>query len=54
MATTLIEQAASVENGLAQRFLWLIPEPSYSAFNTLEPADEDFVLYLSELTYFSM
>ena len=48
MAKALIEQSASVEKGLTQRFLWLIPEPSYSTFDTLEPADDDFVSHLSK------
>ena len=48
VARSLIEQPASIEKGLAQRFLWLIPEPSYSVFSSLEPANDTFVAHLSE------
>ena len=47
-ARDLIERPASVEKGLTQRFLWLIPEPSFSKFDSLEPANEEFVSHLSE------
>ena len=47
-ARDLIKHPASVEKGLTQRFLWLIPEPSFSKFDSLEPANEEFVSHLSE------
>ena len=42
VARTLIEQPGSIETGLAQRFLWLFPKPSYARFGTLEAVEKDF------------
>jgi len=39
---TLIEVAGNAEKGLTQRFLWLIPKPIYSNFDSLEPIDQTF------------
>jgi len=38
----LIEQSGSAEVGLAQRFLWIFPQPTYSHFDTLKPVDGQF------------
>ena len=45
VAKALIEQPP--DKGLAQRFLWIIPCPTYSKFETLEAPDEDFIQYMS-------
>ena len=42
VARMLIEQSASAEIGLIQRFLWCFPKPSYSKFATLQKVDKDF------------
>lgn len=42
VARTLIEQPGSIETGLAQRFLWSFPKPSYARFGTLEAVNKDF------------
>ena len=42
VARMLIEQSASAEIGLTQRFLWCFPKPSYSKFATLQKVDKDF------------
>lgn len=42
VAKSLWDQQASIEKGLPQRFLWLIPQPSFSTFELLEPIDETF------------
>lgn len=31
------------EKGVSQTFLWLIPKPVYSKFDSLQPTDKDFV-----------
>ena len=48
MAKSLIENPQAVEKGLVQRFLWIIPRPSYSAFTSLEPANSSFCKYLGK------
>ena len=48
VARTLIEQSASAEIGLTQRFLWCFPKPSYSKFSTLEKVDEEFTQKLGK------
>lgn len=45
VAKALIEQPP--DKGLAQRFLWIIPCPTYSNFEALEAPDEDFIQYMS-------
>lgn len=42
VARNLWDQQASIEKGLPQRFLWLIPQPHFSTFDSLEPIDDDF------------
>ena len=42
VARNLWDQQASIEKGLPQRFLWLIPQPYFSTFDSLEPIDEAF------------
>ena len=42
VARALIEQSGSTEIGLAQRILWVFPQPAYSRFNTLKPVDKIF------------
>ena len=51
VAKSLWDQQASIEKGLPQRFLWLIPQPSFSSFESLEPIDETF--YDSVGNYFN-
>ena len=46
VAKSLIELPQSVEKGLVQRFLWILPKPTYATFASLEPADEKFCDYL--------
>ena len=46
VARSLIELQQSVEKGLAQRFLWIMPKPTYSKFCSLESVDETFYEYL--------
>ena len=54
VARTLIEQSASAEIGLTQRFLWCFPKPSYSRFSTLEKVDDVFTQTLGKSTYMYM
>ena len=42
VARNLWDQQASIEKGLPQRFLWLIPQPYFSTFDSLELIDEAF------------
>lgn len=42
VARNLWDQQASIEKGLPQRFLWLIPQPYFPTFDSLEPIDEAF------------
>lgn len=42
VARNLIELQASVEKGPCQRFLWIIPQPTYGHFHSLKKADETF------------
>ena len=42
VARALIEQSGSTEIGLAQRILWIFPQPTYSRFSTLKPVDKTF------------
>ena len=46
VAITLVELPQSSEKGLVQRFLWILPKPSYATFASLEQADESFCKYL--------
>ena len=48
VARTLIEQSGSIETGLAQRFMWLFPKPSYAKFQDLEAVDEGFAKSLGK------
>ena len=48
IARSVIEQCGSAEIGLAQRFLWLFPQPAYSRFETLQPVKKEFTESLSE------
>jgi hypothetical protein len=48
VARHLIELPQAVEKGLVQRFLWIIPKPSFSTFDHLESADKVFTGYLVE------
>lgn len=56
VARNLWDQQASIEKGLPQRFLWLIPQPYFSTFDSLEPLDGDFYdslgKYVPRLTVF--
>ena len=49
VARAIIEQSGSAEIGLAQRFLWLFPQPTYSKFRSLEAIEEGFTDQLGEL-----
>lgn len=42
VARGMIEQPGSIEKGLAQRFLWMFPQPVFAEFASLEPIDEEF------------
>ena len=42
VARVLIKQPGSAEIGLAQRILWLFPQPTYSRFDTLKAVDDQF------------
>ena len=42
VARSMIEQPGSTEKGLAQRFLWLFPQPVFEDFSELEPINEIF------------
>ena len=42
VARSMIEQPGSTEKGLAQRFLWLFPQPVFEEFSKLEPISETF------------
>ena len=42
VARALIEQPGSIEKGLAQRFLWMFPQPVFAEFASLEPIEEIF------------
>ena len=46
VAKSLIELPQSVEKGLVQCFLWILPRPSYASFASLESADDKFCDYL--------
>lgn len=45
-AKKLIEQPA--DTGFAQRFLWMVAEPTYSDFEKLEAPNEEFCQYMSK------
>ena len=42
VARNLLELQPAVEKGLVQRFLWIIPKPSFSPFSSLESANGEF------------
>lgn len=42
VARQMIEQQGSTEKGLAQRFMWMFPQPLFAKFSSLEPVDETF------------
>ena len=46
VAKSLIELPQSVEKGLVQQFLWILPRPSYASFASLESTNEKFQDYL--------
>ena len=48
VAKALIELPASVEKGLAQRFLWIVPAPSFATFDKLKLVDDEFSDYLGK------
>ena len=48
VARTLLEMPPAIEKGLVQRFLWIIPKPSFAQFSSLESANKDFTDYLGE------
>lgn len=43
VARQMIEQQGSTEKGLAQRFMWMFPQPLFTKFSNLEPVDEKFM-----------
>ena len=49
VARTLIEHPGNIETGLAQRFLWCFPKPSYARFGSLEAVDQDFTDLIGKL-----
>ena len=48
VAKTLIELPSSAEEGLAQRFLWILPQPKFSTFESLQLVDDNFTRYLGK------
>lgn len=49
VATNLLELPQSSEKGLVQRFLWILPKPSYAAFASLEQVNQEFCDYLGTI-----
>ena len=49
VARSMIEQPGSTEKGLAQRFLWLFPQPVFEDFSKLEPISEIFTEKIGNL-----
>ena len=45
VARTLLEMTPAIEKGLVQRFLWIIPKPSFAPFSSLESANRFFRLF---------
>lgn len=54
VARNLLDQQASIEKGLPQRFLWLVPQPYFSTFDSLEPIDNTFYNSLGKLSNVSL
>ena len=52
VARNLLELPQAVEKGLVQRFLWIIPKPSFGTFASLQPAKKDFSDYLGMYNYY--
>lgn len=48
---TVMETPGNAEKGISQRFLWLIPKPVYSKFDSLQPIDKDFVDNIGKHSY---
>ena len=48
VARNLIELPQAIEKGLIQRFLWIVPKPSYAPFESLEVPNKDFTEYLGK------
>jgi hypothetical protein len=46
VAKSLIELPSSAEKGFAQRFLWILPQPKFSTFESLQLVDDSFTRYL--------
>ena len=46
VAKTLMELPCNAEKGLAQRFLWILPQPKFSTFESLQLVDDNFTRYL--------
>ncbi len=46
VAKSLIELPSSAEKGFAQRFLWILPQPKFSTFESLQLVDDNFTRYL--------
>lgn len=53
VARNLLELQPAVEKGLVQRFLWIIPKPSFAPFSSLESANKPFsdLLGIAKLMY---
>ena len=51
VARNLLEQHASVEKGLCQRFLWCVPKPTMSSFDELEKIDSGFSASIGNMMY---
>ena len=52
VARQMIEQQGSTEKGLAQRFMWMFPQPLFARFNNLEPVDEKFMESLGMKSFY--
>lgn len=53
VARNLLELQPAVEKELVQRFLWIIPKPSFAPFSSLESANKPFsdLLGIAKLMY---
>lgn len=48
VARSFLQLPQAIEKGLVQRFLWIIPKPSFSPFSSLESANRNFSDYLGK------
>ena len=48
VARALIDQQSNVEKGLCQRFLWIVPKPTFVNFDQLQQVDTGFISSIGE------